>query len=97
MLDNGYMVGNPKMGVNKNVNLDDYLNDAIGGVVRVKGEGNPGENMLPIVVPFIGDKTLLLLQHMDQVKAKSVGDQLSSQVPKLRQLQALRRFECGTG
>lgn len=95
MLDNGYMVGNPKMGVNKNVNLDDYLSDAIGGVVRTKGETNPAQNMLPITVPFIGDKTLLLLQHMDQNKAQSVGNQLSSQGLNADQLnkETATRFE----
>jgi hypothetical protein len=79
MLDNGYMHANPKMGVNENANLDDWLNDSIGGVVRTKGKLNPSNDIFPILTPFIGDKTLLLLQHMDQVKAKSVGDQLSSQ------------------
>ena len=79
LMDNGYMVGNPKMGVNKNVNLDDWLSDTIGGVVRTKGEGNPGNDMLPLEIPFIGDKILLLLQHMDQNKAQSVGSQMASQ------------------
>jgi len=79
MLDNGYMVNNPAMGVNKNVSLDDALSKQIGRVIRIKGDGIPSNNMTPIVTPFIGDKSLLLLQHMDQLKAKSVGDQLSSQ------------------
>jgi hypothetical protein len=95
MLDNGYQVNNPKMGVNKMVNLDDYLSDAIGGVVRTKGEGNPAQHMLPIEVPFIGDKTLLLLQHMDQNKAQSVGNQLASQGLNADQLnkETATRFE----
>lgn len=79
MLDNGYMVNNPKLGVNDDVNLDDILSERIGGVVRSKGSTNPGQNIFPIGVPFIGDKTLLLLQHMDQIKASTVGTQLASQ------------------
>ena len=79
MLDNGYMVNNPKIGVNANVNLDDALSDKIGGVVRFKGESNPGQNSFPFVTPFIGDKSLLLIQHMDQIKASTVGNQMASQ------------------
>lgn len=79
MLDNGYMVNNPKMGVNGEVNLDDMLSERIGGIIRSKGATNPGQNIFPVTVPFIGDKTLLLLQHMDQIKSSAVGNQLSSQ------------------
>lgn len=95
MLDNGYMVNNPKMAINGNVNLDDYLNDAIGGVVRNSKDTHPGNNMMPIDIPFVGDKTLLLLQHMDQNKAASVGNQLSSQGLNADQLnkETATRFE----
>ena len=79
MLDNGYMVNNPKFGVNANVNLDDVLSDKIGGVVRVKGETNPGQNVFPFAVPSIAQESLLLLQHMDQLKAAAVGTQMASQ------------------
>ena len=79
MLDNGYMVNNPKIGVNANVSIDDALSDKIGGVVRFKGDSNPGQHSFPFVTPFIGDKSLLLLQHMDQIKASTVGNQMASQ------------------
>lgn len=79
MLDNGYMVNNPKLGVNSLVNLDDALSSTIGGVVRSKGEGNPGNNVFPVTIPSIAQESLLLLQHMEQRKAATVGNQLASQ------------------
>jgi len=95
MLDNGYMVNNPKKAVNANVNLDDALDDAIGGVVRVAGDNNPNQHIGDLVVPFVGDKSLLLIQHMDQLKAATVGNQLSSQGLNADQLgkETATRFE----
>ena len=95
MLDNGYMASNPKLSINDNVNIDDALSDAIGGVVRFEGEGSPLNNIGSISVPFIGDKSLLLIQHMDQIKASSVGTQMASQGLNADQLtkETATRFE----
>lgn len=95
MLDNGYMANNPKLSINDNVNIDDALSDAIGGVVRFGGEGSPLNNIGSISVPFIGDKSLLLIQHMDQIKAASVGTQMASQGLNADQLtkETATRFE----
>lgn len=95
MLDNGYMANNPKLSINDNVNIDDALSDAIGGVVRFAGEGSPQNNIGAIAVPFIGDKSLLLIQHMDQIKAASVGTQMGSQGLNADQLtkETATRFE----
>ena len=95
MLDNGYMANNPKLSINENVNIDDALSDAIGGVVRFAGEGSPLDNIGSISVPFIGDKSLLLIQHMDQIKASSVGTQMASQGLNADQLskETATRFE----
>lgn len=95
MLDNGYMANNPKLSINDNVNIDDALSDAIGGVVRFAGEGSPQNNIGAISVPFIGDKSLLLIQHMDQIKAASVGTQMASQGLNADQLtkETATRFE----
>ena len=95
MLDNGYMASNPKLSINDNVNIDDALSDAIGGVVRFAGEGSPTNNIGAIAIPFIGDKSLLLIQHMDQIKASSVGTQMASQGLNADQLtkETATRFE----
>ena len=95
MLDNGYIHNNPKMGVNEQVNLDDLLNDSIGGVARVKGKDNPGQHIFPMQVPFIGDKTMLLMQHISALKAESLGSTMSSQGLNVDQInnETATRFE----
>jgi hypothetical protein len=95
MLDNGYMANNPKLAINDEVNIDDALSDEIGGVLRTKGSGNPNQHIGAFTVPFIGDKSLLLIQHMDQIKAQSVGTQLASQGLNADQLskETATRFE----
>jgi len=94
-LDNIYMVGNPKLLVNENVNIDEALDEAIGGVVRVKGEGLLGNSIADLTIPFVGDKTLLVMQHMEQIKSKRVGTQAASQGLNADQLskETATRFE----
>lgn len=95
MLDNGYMANNPKLAINDEVNIDDALSDNIGGLLRTKGGGNPNQHIGAFAVPFIGDKSLLLIQHMDQIKAQSVGTQMASQGLNADQLtkETATRFE----
>lgn len=81
-LDNIYAVNNTKKAVRvgKNgVNLDEVLSPGIGGVVQVAGERPLVDMIMPLVTEFIGDKALLVKQHMDQMKAQRVGNQLTSQ------------------
>lgn len=95
MLDNGYMANNPKLAINEVVNIDDALSDNIGGVLRTTGDTNPNQHIGAFAVPFIGDKSLLLIQHMDQIKAQSVGTQMASQGLNADQLskETATRFE----
>lgn len=82
VLDNTYAVNNTKKAVRvgKNgVNLDEALSSKIGGVVQVKGDRPLTDMIMPLTTEFIGDKALLIKQHMDQMKANRVGNQLTSQ------------------
>jgi hypothetical protein len=82
VLDNIYAVNNTKKAVRigKNgVNLDEALSPVIGGVVQVSGDRPLTDMIMPLVTEFIGDKALLVKQHMDQMKSQRVGGQLSSQ------------------
>jgi len=82
VLDNIYAVNNTKKAVRigKNgVNLDEALSPVIGGIVQVSGDGPLADMIMPLVTEFIGDKALLVKQHMDQMKSQRVGGQLSSQ------------------
>ena len=77
--DNIYAVNNPRIGANQNVNMDDLLVQRPNGVVRTKGETNPGQSLFPIEIPYIGDKALQVLQYWDQARAQSTGTLLASQ------------------
>ena len=82
--DSGFTVGVkgkiPLQWVGKNgVNLDEALSSKIGGVVQVRGERPLTDMIMPLTTEFIGDKALLIKQHMDQMKANRVGNQLTSQ------------------
>ena len=82
ILDNGYAVNNTKkvVRVGKNgVNLDEVLSPKIGGIIQVRGEAPLADMVQPLITEFIGDKALLIKQHMDQMKANRVGEQLTSQ------------------
>lgn len=81
-LDNIYAVNNTKKAVRvgKNgVNLDEALSPVIGGIVQVTGDRPLTDMIMPLVTEFIGDKSLLVKQHMDQMKSLRVGGQLASQ------------------
>ncbi len=81
-LDNIYAVNNTKkvvrVGTN-GVNLDEVLSPGIGGVIQATGDRPLADMVMPLVTEFIGDKSLLIKQHMDQMKSLRVGGQLASQ------------------
>ena len=77
--DNTYAVNNPRIGVNENVNIDDLLTVTLNGIVRTKGETNPGQSMFPVEIPFIADKALLMLNYLDQQRTNRTGALATSQ------------------
>ena len=77
--DNIYAVNNPRMGANRNVNMDDLLVMRPNGVVRSTTETPIGNDLLPIQIPYIGDKALQVVQYWDQARAQSTGSLTASQ------------------
>jgi hypothetical protein len=77
--DNIYAVNNPRIGANENVHMDDLLVMRPNGIVRSKGETNPGQNLFPIEIPYIGTQALQVLQYWDQARAQTTGTLLASQ------------------
>jgi len=77
--DNTYAVNNPRIGANENVNIDDLLTVELNGIVRTKGDSNPGESMFPVEIPFIADKALLMLNYLDQQRTNRTGALATSQ------------------
>lgn len=72
MLDNLYWVNNPMTESEENsvVNPDMLVSPKFGGIVWKK-KGSPP--VVPLAVPFIGDKALLGLQHFDNVREMRTG------------------------
>ena len=63
VLDNVALTNNPRMEIlDGAVNIDDLLNNEIGGVIRVK---QPNA-IVPQAIPFVAGQTLAALQYMDQ-------------------------------
>jgi hypothetical protein len=77
MLDNIYMSNNGRNVVSDDVNIDDLLTVRPGGIVRT--DGDPTRSVIPLVTEYTGDKTLQVLQHMDQRRAQRTGSLLASQ------------------
>ncbi len=85
LMDNSFEVGRPRFAVDDSdgtmdggkVDLDDLLNHEIAGVVRV--DGVPQNAMMPLEVPYIGDKTLQVIQYLDSEKSVSLGNTLANQ------------------
>jgi len=79
VMNNIYAVNNPRIAANENVHMDDLLVLRPNGVLRTKGETNPGQNMFPVEVPYIGDKALQVIQYLDQARAQTTGSLMASQ------------------
>ena len=70
VLDNVALTNNPRMGIVDNqVNVDDVLNNEIGGIIRMK---NP-QAIVPISVPFVAAQTLQAIQYMDDAIETKTG------------------------
>jgi hypothetical protein len=77
--DNIYAVNNPRMGANKNVNTDDLLVMRPNGIIRTTGETPVGNDLMPVVIPYIGDKAMQVIQYYDQARAQTTGSLMASQ------------------
>jgi hypothetical protein len=69
VLDNVALTNNPRIGfVEGQVNVDDLLNNEIGGIIRMKSAGM----LQDISVPFVAGQTLAAIQYMDDaIEAKT--------------------------
>ncbi len=81
MNDNIYMVNNPRNVVHGDVDLDDMLTVRTNGIVRLDDDSEvlPQNAVFPLQIPYIGDRTLQVIQYVDQAKAQTSGTLLASQ------------------
>jgi hypothetical protein len=76
MFDNMYMTNKPRTVVHGAVNLDDMLTVRTNGIIRMDDENPniiPQNAVYPLVTQYTGDKTLQIIQYMDQSRANSTG------------------------
>lgn len=81
MNDNIYMVSNPRNVVHGDVDLDDMLTVRTNGIVRLDEDSTilPQSAVFPLQTPYIGDRTLQVIQYIDQARAQTSGNLLASQ------------------
>lgn len=79
--NNIYMVNNPRNVVHPDVDLDDMLTVRTNGLVRLEDDTTilPQQAVMPLQIPYIGDKTLQVLQYVDQTRAQSTGSLMANQ------------------
>lgn len=78
-LDNIYMVNHPRTAVGEDVDLDDMMDVRLDGIVRVDNNAPINNQIMPLLTPFIGDKTLLIQQYRDGLKSQRAGSLMASQ------------------
>lgn len=81
LLDNIRQVNQPRNVVHDDVDLDDLLTMRSNGVVRLEADSTimPQQAIFPLVTPYIGDRTLQVLQYADQQRAQTTGTLMASQ------------------
>jgi len=72
-LDNLYLANNGRYGISDKVNLDDMLTSRPGGVVRVANGALPGQEIVPLVHPFVAGQSLEVLNYADQIIEHRTG------------------------
>ena len=81
LLDNIYQANAPRNVVHPDVDLDDMLTMRQNGIIRMDDDTNllPGNAVFPLVTQYTGDKTLQVIQYIDQSRANTTGALMSSQ------------------
>ena len=79
--DNIYMVNNPRNVVHPDVDLDDMLTVRSNGIIRLDEDSKvlPGQAVFPLVVPYIGQQALQVIQYVDTTRAAATGSLLANQ------------------
>ena len=72
-LDNLYLANNPRTFVTDKINLDDALISRPGGIVRGESGAVYGQDIAPLVMPFVFPQAMEGLEYMDQVRENRTG------------------------
>jgi hypothetical protein len=72
-LDNLYLANNPRTFITDKINLDDALVSRPGGIVRGETGAIYGQDIAPLVMPFVFPQAMEGLEYMDQVRENRTG------------------------
>lgn len=72
-LDNLYLANNPRTFVTDKINLDDALVSRPGGIVRGESGAVYGQDIAPLVTPFVFQQAMEGLEYMDQIRENRTG------------------------
>jgi hypothetical protein len=81
LLNNIYMVSNPRNIVHDDVDLDDMLTMRQNGIIRMESDSKilPAQAIYPLTTQYTGDASLQAMQYVDQARSQKTGDLLVSQ------------------
>jgi hypothetical protein len=81
LLDNIYQANAPRNVVHPDVDLDDMLTMRQNGIIRLDDDTQvlPQNAVFPLVTQYTGDKTLQVIQYLDQSRANTTGAMMASQ------------------
>ena len=79
--NNIYMVNNPRNVIHPDIDMDDYLTVRPNGAVRMEDDTKilPQQAIFPLVVPYIGQQALQVIQYVDTTRAQATGSLLANQ------------------
>ncbi len=83
-LDNLYSVNMPRTAYNDNVDVDSLLDHQFGGAIYV--DGQPQASLMPMTTPYVGDKSLQVIQFMEGKKQSSTGAPMANSALEADQL-----------
>jgi hypothetical protein len=72
-LDNLYLANNPRTFITDKINLDDALVSRPGGIVRGETGAIFGQDIAPLVTPFVFPQAMEGLEYMDQIRENRTG------------------------
>lgn len=72
-LDNLYLANNPRTFITDKINLDDALISRPGGIVRGETGAVYGQDIAPLVTPFVFPQVMEGLEYMDQIRENRTG------------------------
>lgn len=77
--DNIYLVNAGRNVISSKVNPDDMLAVRQAGIVRYRGEDPISNHVMQLVTPYVGDKTLQVIQYFDSKRAQTTGSLMANQ------------------